>query len=256
MENNIQAFTNEDFGTIRTSTLNGKPAFVAADACKALELKDTSMAVNRLGDDEKGTSIIGTLGGNQKMLVVTEEGLYELVFQSRKPNAKAFKRWIKHEVLPKIREYGAYISPAAEITPEFLRNIADALEAEKRKVAQLEETVAVQTAQIAELQPKASYYDVVLNCKDLVAISKIAKDYGMDAVKMNKLLHELGVQFKQGKTWLLYAKYAGLGRTSTKTQTYNGSDGEVHSKVHTYWSRMGNRMLDKKIKTFIITVGR
>ena len=179
---------------------------------------------------------------------IPEAVFYMLAMKANNDTAKKFQRWIAYEVVPSIRKHGTYISPAAEITPEFLRNIADALEAEKRKVAQLEETVAVQTVQIAELQPKASYYDVVLNCKDLVAISKIAKDYGMDAVKMNKLLHELGVQFKQGKTWLLYAKYAGLGWTSTKTQTYNGSDGEVHSKVHTYWTQKGRLGLYELLK--------
>lgn len=101
----------------------------------------------------------------------------------------------------------------------------------------LEGTVAVQTQQIAELKPKASYYDVVLNCKDLLSVTEIAKDYGKSAVWFNNWMHEHGIQFKQGKIWLLYQKYAEQGYTSTKTQTFNGNDGEVHTKVHTYWTQ-------------------
>ena len=92
------------------------------------------------------------------------------------------------------------------------------------------------TQQIAELRPKASYYDLVLNCKDLISTSAIAKDYGKSAVWMNRWLHEKGVQFKQGDIWLLYQRYAEKGYTSTKTHSYFGTDGEPHTKVHTYWT--------------------
>ena len=119
-------------------------------------------------------------------------------------------------------------------------------EQERRKAAEL--TVSVQSQQIAELQPKASYYDVVLNCKDLMSIGKIAKDFGKSAVWLNKWLHEKGVQYKQGDIWLLYQKYAEKGYTSTKTQSYNGSDGEVHSKVHTYWTQKGRLFLYSLLK--------
>ena len=89
------------------------------------------------------------------------------------------------------------------------------------------------------MQPKADYCDVILNCKDLVSVSKIAKDYGMSATVMNKLLNELGVQYRQGDIWLLYQKYAKLGWTATKTHEYLGDDGKNHSKVHTYWTQKG-----------------
>jgi phage antirepressor YoqD-like protein len=119
-------------------------------------------------------------------------------------------------------------------------------EQERRKAAEL--TVSVQNQQIAELQPKASYYDVVLNCKDLLSVSEIAKDYGKSAKWLNAKLHELKVQFKQGDIWLLYQKYAEKGYTSTKTQSYNGSDGAVHSKVHTYWTQKGRLFLYSLLK--------
>lgn len=103
----------------------------------------------------------------------------------------------------------------------------------------LAEKVAVQGQQILEMKPKVSYYDVVLNCKDLISTSAIAKDYGKSAIWMNRYLHEKRVQFKQGDIWLLYQKYAEKGYTSTKTHTYPGSNGENHTKVHTYWTQKG-----------------
>lgn len=113
---------------------------------------------------------------------------------------------------------------------------------------QLETTVAVQEQQIAELQPKASYYDVVLNCKDLLSITSIAKDYGKSGVWLNRYLHQNGVQYKQGQNWLLYQKYAEKGYTSTKTQTFNGVDGQQHTKVHTYWTQKGRLFIYDLLK--------
>ena len=100
-----------------------------------------------------------------------------------------------------------------------------------------------------EMQPKVSYYDVVLNCKDLVAISVIAKDYGWSATKLNKYLQQKGIQYKQGgKIWLLYQKYAEKGYTSTKTHSYPGSDGSTHTKVHTYWTQRGRLFIYDLLK--------
>ncbi len=108
---------------------------------------------------------------------------------------------------------------------------------------------AAQQQQIAELQPKASYYDIVLNCKDLLPISTIAKDFGWSAAKLNSYLHEKGVQYKQSDIWLLYQKYAENGYTSTKTHTYDGLDGNTHSKVHTYWTQSGRLFIYELLKS-------
>jgi len=113
----------------------------------------------------------------------------------------------------------------------------------------LETTVAVQTQQISELQPKASYYDVILNCKDLVSTTEIAKDYGKSAKWLNALLHELGVQFKQGGIWLLYQKYAKCGYTSTRTHNYLDNAGNTHAKVHTYWTQKGRIFIYDLLKS-------
>lgn len=118
----------------------------------------------------------------------------------------------------------------------------------KQRTFSLETTVAVQEQQLVELKPKASYYDVVLNCKDLMSATEIAKDYGKSAKWLNKFLHERGIQFKQSDIWLLYQKYAEKGYTNTKTQTYNGNDGAVHTKVHTYWTQKGRLFIYDTLK--------
>lgn len=108
--NELQIFKNETFGEIRTVVKDNEPWFVAADVCRALELSNNRMAVDRLDEDEKGVSSIDTLGGEQTVAIINEPGLYTLVLGSRKPEAKAFKRWITHEVVPSIRKHGAYIT--------------------------------------------------------------------------------------------------------------------------------------------------
>lgn len=132
---------------------------------------------------------------------------------------------------------------------EAQKAIADRLSAQ---VLQLVGTVAVQTQQIAELKPKASYYDLVLNCKDLLSVTEIAKDYGKSAKWLNEWLREHGVQFRQGKIWILYAKYAEQGYTSTKTQPFTSSDGEIHTKIHTYWTQKGRLFLYDLLKEYRI----
>ena len=113
---------------------------------------------------------------------------------------------------------------------------------------ELTDTIAVQNQQILEMKPKVSYYDVVLNCKDLISTSAIAKDYGKSAIWMNRYLHDKGIQFKQGDIWLLYQKYAEKGYTSTKTHSYLGSNGEQHTKVHTYWTQKGRLFIYELMK--------
>lgn len=106
----------------------------------------------------------------------------------------------------------------------------------------------VQQQQIQEFKPKATYYDLVLQNKDLISMSAIAKDYGKSATAFNKLLNELGVQYKQGKIWLLYQEYADKGYTSTKTHVYSKAGGDVGTAVHTYWTQQGRLFIYHLLK--------
>lgn len=128
--------------------------------------------------------------------------------------------------------------------------MARALALAEKELATIRTTVQVQQQQIAELQPKATYYDLVLQCKNAIPVSIIAKDYGYSARKMNELLNERGVQFKQGKNgpWLLYQKYAGMGYTSTKTQNFPDNNGEMFARVHMYWTQKGRMFIYDLLK--------
>lgn len=124
---NLQIFENEQFGKVRVIMKGNEPWFVANDACRILELGDTSKAVSRLDDDEKGTNSIPTPGGVQNMLTINEPGLYSLVLGSRKPEAKEFKRWLTHEVIPAIRKTGSYELPKSKPHGERLASVNNAV---------------------------------------------------------------------------------------------------------------------------------
>ncbi len=175
MENKLMIFENDAFGKVRTLNLNGEPWFVAADVCKALELGNPSMTVERLDDDEKGISTIDTLGGKQRMAIINEPGLYSLVITSRKPEAKAFKRWITHEVIPAIRKHGVYI------TDEKLKLFAEHPELLDALMKSLYAAHAENLRHRAERQtllPKSDYYDAFIHpecCTNLRATAKELK---------------------------------------------------------------------------------
>ena len=121
--------------------------------------------------------------------------------------------------------------------------MARALRIAEKELSTLKLENKVQAQQIAELQPKATYYDLILQCPSLLSVTEIAKDYGLSAKGLNKILHEQGVQFNQSGVWFLYSKYQDKGYTSTKTQNYNRPDGTQGSRVHTYWTQKGRLFL-------------
>lgn len=238
--NELQVFRNMEFGSVRTATLDGIPYFVGKDVSDILKYQNGSRDINRHVDEEDRDKVMLFDGNqNKEMIVINESGLYSLIISSKMPAAKKFKRWVTSEVLPAIRKHGLYAMDSLLSDPDLAIAAFTALKKEREKAKALKATVGIQNQQILEMKPKASYYDVVLNCKDLVAISVIAKDYGWSATKLNRYLHEKGIQFKQGKIWLLYQKYAELGYTSTKTHSFLGSDGLPHTRPHTYWTQKG-----------------
>ncbi|MCI6278094.1 MAG: phage antirepressor KilAC domain-containing protein [Clostridium sp.] len=131
-------------------------------------------------------------------------------------------------------------------SPEMI--MKRALEIASKKVENLQLENAQQKQRIGELEPKATYYDLILQNSSLLAISVIAKDYGMGAPTLNKKLHELGVQYKLGEQWLLYAKYQDKGYTFSKTQNYSKSDGSQGSRLHTYWTQKGRLFIYDLLK--------
>ena len=245
----LQIFQNAEFGSVRTATIDGEPYFVGKDVATILGYSNPRDAISKHVDDEdKGVAKCDTLGGRQEILFINESGLYSLILRSQLPAAKKFKRWVTSEVLPAIRRHGMYATEELIANPDLAIAAFQALKAEREKRQALEEAVAVQAQQIAELKPKATYYDVVLKCRDAVNISVIAKDYGWSAQRMNEYLHKKGVQYKQSDIWLLYQKHAGCGFTKTNTHVYEDSCGCKHTKVHTKWTQKGRLFIYEMLK--------
>ena len=154
MENQMRIFNNEQFGNVRTVLKDGEPWFAATDVCKALEISNPSQALTRLEEDEKMTTLISNESaatGKSSLAFVNEPGLYVLVLGSRKPEAKAFRRWITHEVVPAIRKTGGYIAGEENMTDDEL--VAKALIITTEKLKQREARIAALSAQIEEDQP-------------------------------------------------------------------------------------------------------
>lgn len=247
--NEIQIFKKQEFGEIRSLEINGEPYFVAKDVCEILEIKNPTQAVNRLDKDERTMFNIGRQGETN---LVNEYGLYNLIIASRKKEAKAFKRWITHEVIPSIRKHGAFLTEnkIEEVlsNPDTIIKLATDLKRERaeREKLQLENTQNRQI--IGELKPKADYTDRILKSKTTVTVTAIAKDYGMSAVEFNKVLHDLKIQFKQSGQWFLYEKYQKCGYTHSKTTEYIRKDGSVGSNLNTEWTQKGRLFLYNKLK--------
>lgn len=240
---NITIFKNNDFGEVRTLEQDGKTLFCGSDVAKALGYAIPSKAVNT---HCKGVSKmeVPTNGGSQQMLFISEGDLYRLIVNSKLPSAEKFERWVFDEVIPTVRKHGLYAKDELLNNPDLFISALEELKAERERTKRLELENAKNKQIIGELKPKASYYDLILQNKSLMPISQIAKDYGMSGKAFNKLLHELGVQFKQGNTWLLYQGYADQGYTQSRTFAIDAE----RSRMHTYWTQKGRLFLYDLLK--------
>ena len=237
----LQTFNFEDL-PVRTLTVDEEPYFVGKDVADILGYSNSRKALlDHVDEEDKLTSRIVTAGQNRNQTIINESGLYSLIFSSKLESAKRFKRWVTSEVLPAIRKHGLYATDnVIEQTiqnPDYIIHVLTEFKKER-------EGRLVAEQQVHELKPKATYYDLVLQNKSLLSVSKIANDYGMSARSLNKLLHSLGVQYKQGDIWLLYAKYQDKGYTHTSTYALD----EEHSKVTTKWTQKGRLFIYDLLK--------
>lgn len=231
----LQIFNNDRFGQVRIIPVDGELMFVAKDVCDCLEITKHRDAISRLDSDERGSVKLDTPGGKQDIAAINEYGLYNLVLSSRKPEAKEFKRWITHDVIPQIRKTGTYSMNIPKSLPEALRAYANEVELHNATKA----IVAQQEQQIAEFKPVKDYVDKILSSKSCLAITQIAADYGMSAQELNKILHEAGLQRKVGDQWILYKQHMAKGFTKSETFTFCRSDGRLDSKITTKWTQKG-----------------
>lgn len=212
---------------------------------------DVNSMLRMVDEDEKLIRKIFVSGQNRNMWFLTEDGFYEVCMQSTKPNAKIFKKEVK-KILKTIRKTGMYMSDNVWDTimnePEKIGELLINYGKVRQENENLKFTNKVQEQQIIELQPKALYYDLILQCKDLLSTTMIAKDYGMAAKGFNKMLHEFGIQYNQSGVWFLYQKYAIYGYTQTKTNAFVRSDGTPDGKPHMYWTQKGRIFLYNFLK--------
>lgn len=259
--NNLMIFKNEEFGEIRSLEINNEPYFVGKDIAETLGYENPQKALRdhvdnedkKMGEQNVTPYILDSLGRKQYPIFINESGLYSLIMSSKLPNAKRFKRWVTSEVLPSIRKTGGYIAGEENMTEDELilkaMNVLNAkVENLRERNKQLQENNEKQNQLIGELKPKADYTDRILQSKGTVKINVIANDYGLTAIAMNKKLHELGVQYKQGKDWLLYSEHRGKGYTHSKTIHFFHKDGTPDTTMNMEWTQKGRLFLYNLLK--------
>lgn len=221
---------------VRTVMIDGQPWWVLADVCRALKLSNPTVVASTLDDDERTKFELGRQGETN---VVSEPGLYGVIMQSRKPEAKAFKRWVKHEVLPQIFNRGGYGKPQVDFHDlETVKGLLVALNDTLEENKKLKDTVFI-------MEPKAEFYDYALRSDERILPTAIAKEFGLSAAKFNALLCEWGIQYKRGGRYFLYQKYAGMGLTCE--HVYDLEDG--HTRTALQWTQKGRKFLHDLFKS-------
>ena len=209
----IQVFESADFGAIRTLTENGEPWFAATDIAKALGYGHTPHMTRRLDLDEKGVRSVDTPGGKQSLTVISEAGLYSAVLGSKLPEAKAFKRWVTHEVLPAIRRDGGYMAAKPDETPEEVK--ARALRIADETMRRQKERIESLSSANAEMRPKALFADAVAASESTCLVGELAK-----------MLRQNGVEIGQNRLfdWLRERGYLGKGGSNRNVPTQASMD--------------------------------
>lgn len=231
---------------VRTVLVDDEPYFVGKDVADVLGYSNTAKAIrDHVDEEDKLGERIVLSGQTRETIIINESGLYSLILKSKLPSAKKFKRWVTSEVLPAIRKHGGYLTQEkieeALLNPDTIIQLATTLKQEREKVAVLEQ-------QVAEFEPKIGYLDMILATTDTVATSQIAADYGMSAIALNRLLHDLGVQHKVGKQWLLYKKHMNQGYTKSETTLIPMADGTEKAVMNTKWTQKGRIFIYELLK--------
>lgn len=274
--NDLQIFKNEEFGEIQIIKINNEPYFIGKEICTLFGDTNYRRSLSNIDKLDKTLIPIQTAGGKQSMIVINENGLYDLLFSMQPQKAKGvsqmtqaineridklkrFKRWVTHEVLPAIRKHGGYLTESkieeALLNPDTIIQLATALKnekIEKEKLMSENKNLIVENEKqnqlIGELKPKADYTDRILRSRGTVKVNVIANDYGFTATAFNKKIKELGIQYKEGKDWLLYKKYREKGYTHTKTFEFKHSDGTPDTKTNMEWTQKGRLFLYEILK--------
>lgn len=266
----IQVFKHPQFGEIRVTGTSDEPLFCLVDICKVLELNNTSMAKRKL----KATGIKifevrseltnkhgKTIAFMDNLTFISEQNLYRLIMRSTKPMAEPFQDWVCGEVLPSIRKHGGYILTHEEDTDEDIRRRAEevlkaTLEQKDKLIreqnmllGQKNKQLTEQETEIDRLLPKALYADNVLDSISCYTTTQIAKELGMTAQELNRLLCAERVQYYQSGQYMLYAEYAhrGLAKSRTHFDLFVGRD-TVCTRMYLVWTEKGRKFIHQKVK--------
>ena len=244
--NQLQVFNHQEFGALEVIRLSGKEMFNLENAAWSLGYTKVAKGKTYLRKDriekviQKADISVVVHDGQP---YITEDGLYELIFESETQKAKEFRKWVTSEVLPSIRKHGAYMTPktinALLQDPDLIIGLASQLKQEQQARQIAEQKNLMLTQQIAENASKITYLDQILQSKDTVTVSQIAADYGLSAQNLNKILNKEKIQYKLNDQWLLYANYRNQGYTKSKTVDVTHSDGSRSVKMNTRWTQKG-----------------
>lgn len=247
--NEIQLFNSPEFGEVRVvMNVDNEPMFCLVDVCQPLGLNPSKIAQRLTCDVLSKYPIIDALGREQENNFVNEDGLYDIIIDSRKAKAKMFRKWVTSEVLPSIRRTGGYVVAKQDDTPEIImaRAVMVAQDTIKRYEQRNKELASINKRQkeeilslsckVDEMKPKADYYDIILSSRGSMTATQVAKDYGMSPQELNNRLHALGVQYKVNGQWVLYAKYQGYGYTDSRTRMKRNCS---KSWIDTMWTQKG-----------------
>lgn len=257
--NEITIFSSEQFGDIRTAGTAQNPEFCLTDVCKVLDLDSSAVARRLEGGVFTSHPIQDRLGRTQKANFVNEDGLYDVILDSRKPEARAFRKWITSEVLPAIRKNGGYIAANGltdeEIMAKALVVAQKTIERKQQENHQLKkENVRLEheniqlIAENQELKNDRNYLDIIMRSRALLTITQIAQDYGMSGKALNKKLADMRIQYSCNGQWTLYAPYKDKGFVSSRTIDITRTDGRPDTVMHTEWTQAGRKFLYEELK--------
>lgn len=250
--NEIKIFNSPKFGDIRTAGNADNPAFCLTDVCKALGL--SAKGVNqRLSKEVISNYPLQTAGGVQQVLFVNEDGLYDVILDSRKPEAKAFRKWVTSEILPSIRRTGGYIATNsdmsdAEILAKAVMVAQTTIANRDARIKQLEVENDGQRMLISQMQKGNDYLNTILQSKGTLATTQVAADYGMTAIAFNRKLNEMHIQHKVNGQWILYAEFMGKGYVHSRTISFNHTNGRPDTRMCTEWTQRGRLFLYDALK--------
>lgn len=218
MTNEIaKVFSSEKFGNVRVAVVDGETWFVGKDICDALDIRNSRDAMARIDNDEKSSVVLNDGSQGRNMGVVNEYGVYSLIMTSRKPEAREFKRWITHEVLPSIRKTGSYGKPALPQTyQEALRELADKCD-----------VIEQQKLELTAAKPKVQFYDQVRESEHTLSMNDAAKLLGIKGLGRNKLFEQLRSRGVLDDTNVPYQRFLNSGHFEVieKPYEYNGMVG-------------------------------